>query len=670
LSTIRRSLLFAFCISTTGTCLADGQVVDLNLVSAYGRDLPSLQDTTRVQSKADSLSPVRAFETAISILPTKDSISVIKRIEVRWDDYSYLGDLLWEIPGAFIRDLGSMGQPSQLTLRGLGWHDIAVLVDGRSVNEPLNGIPNLNLFPIQAIQKLEYQTGVRAFLFGLNSTGGALNIVTQDFYTNRPYSRLRYSEDGYGFLSTDGIFSQNLTRKLNFAAAFQRRTLDGRYPNTNYDAWNVRVKLRFLLSERVNLVLSEAYNQNEIGLNGGVDLSKTSPVNVFDELLATVRNTDSYEKIRRHDLTATLGYRWFGDSSVVSTGTAYYSDNLRQYRDEENRPNPNGIFIQSDHHTTWYGVKLNQDVQKWGNQISLGAEIQRRKVTESPNVGVRDETAASLTGKVELDIPVLKPAVFGRYDRYRGEHLGSYGADVKCDLLPSLSAYGGYSISYRTPTIQELYWEGSGDSSLVVDKEKHKMVEAGILANVTGLLQLRASYFHRRIENAIIADALSTSRVFPTAFVHNVPEETLEGIDGSVALKVWRFSGKGTWTYLTLRRDGIEQQIYPKFFAYGEIAYRQMLFQDHLDLKVGLRGKFFTSNFGEQYNPETMIYVENTTGELNQQGCVDAFLIGKVGTAYIHFILENITAQQYMLTPFYPMPSQKIRFGIEWEFLD
>lgn len=650
--------------------ISTSRAVDLNLASAYCQPLPSSRDTTWVQSKADSLSPVRAFETAISILPTRDSLSVIKRTEVRWGDYSYFGDLLWEIPGAFIRDLGSMGQPSQLTLRGLGWHDIAVLVDGRLVNEPLNGIANLNLFPIQAIQKLEHQTGVRAFLYGLNSTGGALNIITQDFYTNRPYSRLRYSEDGYGFLSTDGIFSQNLAHRLNFVAAFQRQTLDGRYPNSSYDAWNARVKLRYLLSDHVNLVLSEAYNQTEVGLNGGVDLSKTSPVNVFDELLATVRNTDSYEKIRRHDLTAMIAYRWLGDSSVVSTGTAYFSDNLREYRDEENRPDPNGIFIQSDHRTTWYGVKLNQDIQKWGNQISLGAEIQRRKVTESPNVGVRDETAASLTGKVELDIPVVKPAVFGRYDRYRGEHLGSYGADVKWVLLSCLSAYGGYSASYRTPTIQELYWQGSGDSSFAVEKEKHKVVEAGILANVTDVFQLRAGYFHRRIENAIIADEVSKSGVLPSAFVHNIPEEALEGIDGSVALKVWRFSGKGTWAYLTLQQDGMEQQIYPKFFASGEIAYRQMLFQDHLDLKAGLRGKFFSSNFGEQYNPETMIYVENTTAELNQQGSVDAFLIGRIGSAHIHLILENITDQQYMLTPFYPMSPQKIRFGFEWEFLD
>jgi outer membrane cobalamin receptor len=617
---------------------------------------------------------VRPLETVGSILGEGDSTKAIKRTSLRWGDYSYLGDVLWEIPGAFIRDLGSTGQPSQLTLRGLGWHEIAVLVDGRPANEPLTGTANLNLFPIQSIQRIEYQTGVRGFLYGFNGTGGTLNIITEDFYTNRPYSRIRYSEGGYSFLSLDGILSQNLTRRLNFSAAFQRRTLDGRFPNSNYDAWNLRVKLRYLPSDHVNLVVSEVYNQTEVGLNGGVDLTKTPPAYIFDELRATVENTDSYEKVHRHDLTATLDLRWLEDSTVVSRATAYYSNNLREYRDEENRPDPNGIFIQSDHRTAWYGLKLSQDFQKWGNQISLGAEIQKQQVLESPNVGVRDETLANFTGKVELDVPLLKPAVFARYDRYRGEHLGSYGADAKLVILPWLSAYGGYSVSYRMPTIQELYEhgipQGSSDSILVQEKERHTLVQAGIETQVADLLELRGSYFHRRIENAIIADALALPGVFPSALIHNIPEEILEGVDGSITLKVWRFLGTGTWTYLVQRQDGIEKQTYPKFSASGEIAYRQVLFENHLDLKVGLRGRFFTCDFGEQYNPETMMYVQNTTAELNRNGSADLFLVGKIGSAYVHVILENITGQQYMLTPFYPMTPQKIRFGIEWEFLD
>ena len=197
-------------------------------------------------------------------------------------------------------------------------------------------------------------------------------------------------------------------------------------------------------------------------------------------------------------------------------------------------------------------------------------------------------------------------------------------------------------------------------------------MELGLAARTREAFEIRATYFNRRIENAIVAEpgTAAAEGVFPTAFVQNVPEETLEGIDGSVEVKVWRFSGKGTCTYLTQKRDAPEKRIYPKFFASGEIAFRQELFQNHLDLKIGMRGRFFTSHFGEQYNPLTMVYVENTVAELTQHGSVDLFLVGRVGSAYIHLLLENITDEQYMLTPFYPMQDRKLRFGVEWEFLD
>lgn len=65
-----------------------------------------------------------------------------------------------------------------------------------------------------------------------------------------------------------------------------------------------------------------------------------------------------------------------------------------------------------------------------------------------------------------------------------------------------------------------------------------------------------------------------------------------------------------------------------------------------------------------------MMYVENTWIDIDQHGSADLFLVGKVGSAYFHILVENLTNQRYMLTPFFPMQDRKIRFGVEWEFLD
>lgn len=601
----------------------------------------------------------------------EDSTNVIGHKIIQWGDYTTFGDLSWQMPGVYLRDLGSIGQPSQLSIRGSGSHHIGFLFDGRTINEPLLGIPNFNLFSLEAVHRIEYHTGVRAFLYGQNSTGGIVNIVSQDYSKNRPYSKIRYSEGGYSYLSTDGIFSQNVTQRANLMAGFQRRTSEGRFHNSDYDSWNVRMKLRFLISNRVNLVLSESYNKFRVGLNGGVDLSKTAPGNVFDELRATVRNADSFEEVRRHDATAKLGWLWCEDSSSTSSATLYYSNNVRKYRDEENRPNPNGISIRSDHHSAWYGMKLDQEIKKWGVQISVSGELQEKKITQSPTIPPRSETLLGLSSIVERSFSRVTAAVFGRYEHFRGEHLISYGSEARLVILPFISGFIGYSLSFRTPTMQELYWRNGGLlQQFPIEKEKHRLFEAGIFSHFSGLLEFRGTYFRRRIENAIVAEPSDESTIFPSILVRTIPHEKLEGLEGKIVLNFWRFSGLGALTYLTQEREEREKRIYPKLSLYGEFAYRGEFFEGHLDLKLGVRGKFLTRQYGEQFNPEAMMYVENRTSLLGAGGSADLFLVGRVGKAFVHLLVENITDEKYMLTPFFPMPDRQIRFGVAWEFLD
>ena len=51
-------------------------------------------------------------------------------------------------------------------------------------------------------------------------------------------------------------------------------------------------------------------------------------------------------------------------------------------------------------------------------------------------------------------------------------------------------------------------------------------------------------------------------------------------------------------------------------------------------------------------------------------GTVDFLLIAHIGSAYVHFVWENLLDRQYIMRIFYPMPERNIRFGISWDFLD
>ena len=86
----------------------------------------------------------------------------------------------------YIRDMGSPGQHNELTIGGVDERGIAFLVDGRSQADPITGTYNMILFPTDYIERIEFITGPEAMLYGMNSTGGAINIVTKSFYTNKP----------------------------------------------------------------------------------------------------------------------------------------------------------------------------------------------------------------------------------------------------------------------------------------------------------------------------------------------------------------------------------------------------------------------------------------------------------------------------------------------------
>lgn len=596
-----------------------------------------------------------------------DSNSIITSSQVQWFVYQFLGDVLSRESGAYLRDFGSLGQPHQLTVDGLGWQSISVLMDGRPMNEPLSGMYNLSLFSTEYMTHAEVITGVRSFLYGLNSTGETINLVTQEFYTNHPYSRIRYMQGVFDLLSTDGIFSQNILSGLNFTGAFQRQTLEGRFPNSKYDAWNVRAKLRYLLSNRFNLTVSELYNRTTVGLNGGIDPFRTPPQNVFNEISALIRSPSASEEITRHDVNITAGARLFDDSSAISSATLFYSHNLREYHDEAKS---SGIAIQSNHQTAWYGVSLKQNYTTKAEALSLSADVQTRKVLESFNVPTLTETITSLYGKNEIKIsPVLNLAVMGRYDHLRSDNLFSYGADATVRLLPRLSLIGGYSRSYRTSTIEELYWIDSTitrKSSL--RPERHKLAEVGLLFTLD-FLSLKGTFFERQINNAIVEEPSNLTALYPN-IVLNIDQEILRGIKGRIEINLWKFSTDGTITYLTQKLNGVEKKIYPKFFLQGGLYFRGKIFDGNLDLKIGFKGKYFTEQVGEEYTPLTMLYTESRLNIFGPSGSVDFVVVGKVGDAYIHFLWENLTDEHYYLTPVYPMQNRSVRLGVAWEFLD
>jgi outer membrane cobalamin receptor len=601
-----------------------------------------------------------------------DSSRVLTKNDLNWLDYRYLGGILETIPGVYVREQFSEGQYSQLNIRGQDWRSIAITANGRLMNDPTSGIYNLFYFTPEYADRIEVITGPRAFLYGLNASGGVVNLVTKNYNSNRPFTKINYSESAYGYQFSDGTFSQNISRKVNFTFGFQHQGTDGRYPNTADDRWNMRVKVRYNPLKKFNIIVSEYLTHTETNLNGGVNPSIARTANAFDPLFATVRNTDSYEKVGRHDVDLSFVGTFFQDTTNVSMVTLYYSSNLREYRDEENRLNPNGIFIQSDHRSSWRGFVFTQNIDTRFQRFSFGSNAEIRKIEGSPNIGQRRNVINSAWAKEEL-LPggALTIAGYGRYDRYLGENHYGVGADASLALEENITLFGGLSVSKRVPTYQELYWRDSTVSrSGDLVPETHRQLEIGAQLNPGESLNLRVAFFHRRVENAIGLFSYGSGVIFPGVLFSNVGTVTATGAEGKFAARLWVLYIDGVATYIVRNSGGARDRHLPDFSGNGGIYFWKELFSGDLNLKVGLRGRVVTSQEPTAFNPEVVAYVQQPGAAFWRGSSVDFFLIARIGDAYIHLMWDNLTNAEYYVTPYYPVIDRAFRLKISWEFLN
>lgn len=587
-------------------------------------------------------------------------------------DYRYLGELLRTVPGVYLRETHSEGQYSQINFRGTDWRGITIMSDGRIMNDPATGIYNLYNFTPEYIDRIEILNGPRSFLYELNGAGGAINLVTKHHDSNNPFSFLRYSESAYEYSDVDGTVSQNITEKFNIALGFRHYGSDGRFPNGFHEAWNMRARLRYHLSDRFSLILSEYFTDTQTQLNGGIAPDAALFSTAFSPLETEVRNGDSFEKLNRNDVDLSLVGSLFDTTANSTRLTLYYSNNFREYRDENGGTVPNSVFIQSDHTSSWTGALLTQKFDGGWHRFDLGSSIEIRQIEGSPNMGRRRNVIGNLHAKEELDLGHrFSVAAFGRYDHYLEKNYFGFGGDAKFHLTDHVSLFGGGSFSHRVPTYQELYWTDSTVTrSGALVSEEHTQLEVGAEIGFQGSGFLSVALFHRRVVDPIVLLPFGSGFVFPGIEFANVSDVVSKGLDFQATIKVWRLLIDCSGTYIVQESGGTTLEDVPKFSAIGGIYFMDTLLDDHLTLKTGFRGRYQSGQIGTEFNAEVIAYVHNANQSIGAGATIDFMTVARIGDAYVHFIWENLTEAEFFSTPFYPVLDRSIRFGISWEFLD
>ncbi len=620
------------------------------------------EDSTKALNK-HLVSPVLKAGTI-----TNEPSYSISDSEITWNDYRYSGELLQKLPGTFLANMYQPGDPSELYFDGLGAGYTKYLLDGVELNEPTTSSLNLYHVPMEFMRSVQYIDALRAPIYQFNATGGLINFQTHLYSEAVPYSKVRHMEQPYNYLITDGVFSQNIGYNSNIDAGFERQTTDGRFDNSVYDGVNIRAEYRYSIDSTRQLTATEVYYRTKGGANGGA-LPYNINSNVFQQFLISLRSTTANLTYLQHHLQAAYSQSDPYDSTRFFTATVFYDYYKSQYG--EYVPPPDTSFYLTNT-SRRIGANLRGSESFAGGRLNFGAEGVRDENPFNSHAFIPSQNRVSGYADEEFDLlNFVKAGIFGRGDFVSDKFYPALGASLGLGN-DNFNLEAGGNISHHVPTLAEEYFvtqNFTGNERLKAETDRLFQVKAS--TKIGKAFDLSVKPYVRLISDPIYyKENYSGQPVYPEISVVNLSTRKIYGVDATMRLVFWKFGADGSFNYTNEKVDGSSVNNLPKYFAAGELYYHDILFKGHLNIRLGVRGRFLSEFQGSGFYPEALVYYPTSLNEFGPSGSSDFFVQAKIGQAVIYFTFFNMTGENYFLAPVYPALNSSFGFGINWEFLN
>jgi len=241
---------------------------------------PALAQETQEErkAKAEQEKPVRITEEIRVIgkapkdvpLATVSTVVATDILKLKPRD---IADVLKFIPGATVT-FGDKDTYS-LKLRGIGANRIALLVDGVPVYEPYFSTFDLKTVSAGGIDTIQVTKGPSSVLYGPNTLGGLVNVITKR-PSGGPELSLTgsYGDKGTTGLGADGSYSW---KHFSLAASALYQASDGFYypdpetgktlrANGDFERLNLSGKLYYTPSDKTEIMVSGSTYRSEYGM--------------------------------------------------------------------------------------------------------------------------------------------------------------------------------------------------------------------------------------------------------------------------------------------------------------------------------------------------------------------------------------------------------------------
>ena len=591
-------------------------ILHLNLFSQDKKEIQAL-DTILIKS------------TRID-LPFKENARTIQVISAEFIKNSAatnVADLLQQVAGVDIRRRGTAGSQADLYIRGGGFDQTLLLIDGIKMDDAQTGHHTMNAaLPIEVIERIEIIKGPAARVFGQNAFTGAINIVTKSTLANT--ASVNIEAGSFGQLNGSVTVGKEFENS-SIIAHVGILTSDGYRHNSDYENKNYLLKGVFNKKEQPIEVIATFFDK-KFGANGFY--ASATATEQYEETQSSLFGASTTFRTEKFKITPRVYWKRGQDEYV------YIRDNPSVYRNL--------------HITNKVGVETNASYTSDIGITGFGVDISRVFIS-SNNLGKRNRTMANLflehrfkfaDGKIDIT-PGVAVTYFSDFKFHAFP-----GLDIGFKLSDNLKAYGNLGVTYRIPTYTDLYYNDRstiGNSNL--KPEEAFAQEIGLKFN-SGRFTSSVAIFNRDADNLIDFIRPDVTSKYEATNIAKVNTKGFE-LNTDYRFKLNEFNQTLSFGYNYLNDDILDQNKDLSRYSLNTLKHQFITrFESKLfkNVRQNIIYKHAERTIGTSYN------------------VWDASVIVAVNKFNFTVTANNIFNAEYIESGFVPMPPSSLLFGLRY----
>ena len=591
-------------------------ILHLNLFSQEKKEIQAL-DTVLIKS------------TRID-LPFKENARTIQVISAEFIKNSAatnVADLLQQVAGVDIRRRGTAGSQADLYIRGGGFDQTLLLIDGIKMDDAQTGHHTMNAaLPIEVIERIEIIKGPAARVFGQNAFTGAINIVTKSTLANT--ASVNIEAGSFGQLNGSVTVGKEFENS-SIIAHVGILTSDGYRHNSDYENKNYLLKGVFNKKEQPIEVIATFFDK-KFGANG---------------FYASATATEQYEETQSSLFGASTTFR---TEKFKITPRVYWKRGQDEYIYIRDNPS----VYRNLHITNKVGVETNASYTSDIGITGFGVDISRVFIS-SNNLGKRNRTMVNLflehRFKALNDKLDITPGIAVTYFSDFKFHAFP-GLDIGFKLSDNLKAYGNLGVTYRIPTYTDLYYNDRstiGNSNL--KPEEAFAQEIGLKFN-SGRFTSSVAIFNRDADNLIDFIRPDVTSKYEATNIAKVNTKGFE-LNTDYRFKLNEFNQTLSFGYNYLNDDILDQNKDLSRYSLNTLKHQFITrFESKLfkNVRQNIIYKHAERTIGTSYN------------------VWDASVIVAVNKFNFTVTANNIFNAEYIESGFVPMPPSSLLFGLRY----